>query len=213
MENLEKITFLSCGLCEYMVRDWYKSDLIKHFKSDHGIDHESEELTPTEENENKNETACDTTKDDAESEFKKCVCDKCESVFGDEASLNRHWWECGGESTGELAVNKKRNRPPKEKILRIMGCSEGLPEDECPICHKFYPNHKKREHFASSHFQTELRKYVTLGAGESYCNLCGKKGPVLATIARHVGLGHNKLLEVVGREYYDYIKHLGNNHK
>ena len=93
-----------------------------------------------------------------------------------------------------------------------MGSSVGLPEDECPICHKFYPNDKKREHYASSHFQTELRKYVTLTEGESYCNLCGKKGAI-SGIARHVGLRHNKLLEVVGRQHYDYIKHLGNNHR
>ena len=53
----------------------------------------------------------------------------------------------------------KKGGPPKEKTK--FGGSEGLPEDQCPVCHKFYPNHKKREHFATTHFQVR-GKFVYL---------------------------------------------------
>jgi len=101
----------------------------------------------------------------------------------------------------------KKGGPPKEKTK--FGGSEGLPEDQCPVCHKFYPNHKKREHFATTHFQTELRKYVTFLDGASTCTLCGKRAASEGSIARHVGLLHNKLAEVVGPEHYHYIEKLG----
>ena len=64
----------------------------------------------------------------------------------------------------------KKGIPPKEKTpgttyvnpnRTTYGSSEGLPEDECPVCHKFYPNHKKREHFATTHFQVR-RNFVYL---------------------------------------------------
>ena len=75
----------------------------------------------------------------------------------------------------------------------------------CPICKKFYPHHKKREHFASSHYQTELRRFTTTSGGVTTCNICGKKGNNRAMAARHCGLQHNKLMEVVSPKHIDYI--------
>ena len=43
--------------------------------------------------------------------------------------------------------------------------------------------------------------------------LCGKTGKNVGGIARHCGLQHNKLAEVVGPEHFIYIKHLGTHHK
>lgn len=114
----------------------------------------------------------------------------------------------------------KNKSPKKQKTSSTSsreygsyGSAEGPAGDECPICHKFYPNQKKREHFASTHFQPELRKFVTTADGVTTCTLCGKTGKNVGGIARHCGLRHNKLEEVVGTEHYVYIKHLGNNHK
>ena len=61
----------------------------------------------------------------------------------------------------------------------------------------------------STTFQTELRKYVTFLDGASTCTLCGKRAASEGSIARHVGLLHNKLAEVVGPEHYHYIEKLG----
>ena len=68
-----------------------------------------------------------------------------------------NFWQQQAETVnGQMAVKKKKEKKsPKEKktSTSAYGSSEGLPDDECPICHKFYPNNKKREHFASTHFQ------------------------------------------------------------
>ena len=85
---------------------------------------------------------------------------------------------------------------------------DGAQPPPCPICNKFYPHHKKREHFATSHFQTELRRFITTSGGVTTCNICGKKGKDRATTARHCGLQHNKLVEVVSSEHIDYINRM-----
>ena len=77
--------------------------------------------------------------------------------------------------------------------------------DPCPICKKLYPNSKKREHFASSHFQPALKEYVKIFNGMATCKICGKTNDAINNIARHCGLKHNKLMEVVGEEHMDYI--------
>ena len=60
-----------------------------------------------------------------------------------------------------------------------------------------------------SPFQSELKLFVTSSNGVATCNLCGKMGNVTNTIARHVGLAHNKLKDVVGPDHSYYIKGLG----
>ena len=82
-----------------------------------------------------------------------------------------HFWQQQAETVnGQLAVKKKKEKKsPKEKktSTSTYGSSEGLPDDECPICHKFYPNNKKREHFASTHFQVSRDFWGTDIAGNS----------------------------------------------
>ena len=80
-----------------------------------------------------------------------------------------NFWQQQAETVnGQTAVKinvenyvKKKKEKKKSPVRKTStsnqqtayGSSEGLPDDECPICHKFYPNNKKREHFASTHFQ------------------------------------------------------------
>ena len=62
-------------------------------------------------------------------------------------------------------------------------------------------------------FQSELKLFVTYSNGIATCNLCGKMGNQHNMIARHVGLAHNKLKDVVGPEHFFYIKGLGLNNR
>ena len=69
----------------------------------------------------------------------------------EEALRNQSNTQQAQSANVQFAVkNNLKNSPKKTSTF---GASEGKPEDECPICHKFYPNNKKREHFASTHFQ------------------------------------------------------------
>ena len=73
-------------------------------------------------------------------------------------SMNQH----AETVNGQVAVKKKKEKKsPKEKktSTSTYGAAEGLPDDECPICHRFYPNNKKREHYASTHFQVSMDFY------------------------------------------------------
>ena len=72
----------------------------------------------------------------------------------------------------QMAVKKKS--PMKQKTSSTSsreygsyGSTEGPAGDECPICHKFYPNNKKREHFASTHFQVSGTIFAKI------LNVCG----------------------------------------
>jgi len=140
-----------------------------------------------------------------------------------------NFWQQQAETVnGQTAVKinvenyvKKKKEKKKSPVRKTStsnqqtayGSSEGLPDDECPICHKFYPNNKKREHFASTHFQSELKLFVTTINGVATCNLCGKMGTAQQQIARHVGLAHDKLKDVVGPDHSYYIKRLGWNNR
>ena len=58
MENSENFTkLLTCGLCNHMVKESHKSDLIEHFKSAHKIVNESEKLSSSGSSEYPNSTA------------------------------------------------------------------------------------------------------------------------------------------------------------
>jgi ssDNA-binding Zn-finger/Zn-ribbon topoisomerase 1 len=95
---------------------------------------------------------------------------------------------------------------PMEELTNKAGAT-------CPICNKFYPNGKKREHFASSHFNQALRQFVTTEGGRTTCILCGKNGTSMSQIARHTGLLHNKLMEVVGEEHMHFIDDMRGSHR
>ena len=101
---------------------------------------------------------------------------------------------------------------PSQNLEAAVPAPSATPSDQaqhqCPICKKYYKNSKRREHYASTHFQPALRKFVTTSGGVTTCDICGKSGNSLGGIARHTGLKHNKLLEVVGPEHFHYIKDL-----
>ena len=50
-----------------------------------------------------------------------------------------------------------------------------------------------------------LREYVQIANGIATCKICGKTNDAINNIARHCGLKHNKLMEVVGEEHMGYI--------
>ena len=77
----------------------------------------------------------------------------------EEAQRNQSMNQHAETINGQPAVKKKKSPKEKKTSTSKFGSSEGLPDDECPICHKFYPNNKKREHFASTHFQVSMDFY------------------------------------------------------
>ena len=104
----------------------------------------------------------------------------------------------------DVLSSPQRVKLDNERKVQV-GPSGYVSGDPCPICKKLYPNSKKREHFAACHFQPALREYVQSTNGMATCKICGKKGEGIQHIARHCGLKHNKLMEVVGEEHMGYI--------
>ena len=79
--------FLKCGLCDHLVKDSNKSDLMEHFKSAHKIRNESEKLNPTATDVAQDDSVSkDNTLDDS-AHFK---CAKCGTKFPQKQNLKNH---------------------------------------------------------------------------------------------------------------------------
>jgi hypothetical protein len=66
----------------------------------------------------------------------------------------------------------------------------------CPVCDLPDPN---REHI-TRHFMNELLDHVASQSSRTVCSLCSYRGEKAQNLAKHIGLVHNKLDELLADE-------------
>lgn len=67
----------------------------------------------------------------------------------------------------------------------------------CPVCDLPDPN---REHI-TRHFMNELLEHVASQSSRTSCGLCSYRGEKAQNLAKHIGLVHNKLDELLADEH------------
>ena len=150
--------------------------------------------------ENKNHSNTEFSQDDT-----FYPCDLCPDIFLTRSDLKRHTLSHKEQEDGvKNSVIKKGFRTNfKEKISTKHRERRILPEYNCPICPKSYPNKDSKSHqnfkwHVLSHFYRDVIFQHLPTSNPFKCNICDKANRDRISLIRHFAFGHQKFYNLTG---------------